>query len=204
MPRITKKPAERKQELIDAAERLFLKKGYELTAVSDIVKSIPVAQGTFYYYFDSKRDMLEAVLEKNFSALEKELASINDQTGVDPCDKFNRMINCMFRFDRGKRKLTDAAHLEGNTYLHHKLEEMSHTKLIPHLGAVVKEGVDQGRFNVPHPEETADVLFHALLHLLHEPALLADKARRKRTGVVLEHFFQSVLGIDDHRIKIVL
>jgi AcrR family transcriptional regulator len=161
-----------------------------------------VAQGTFYYYFDSKMDMLEAVLGKNFSVLENELASINNQTGIDPCEKLNRIINCMFRFDRSKRKLTGAAHLEGNTYLHHKLEEMSHTKLIPHLAAVVSAGVAQGRFNAPHPEETADVLFHSVLHLLHEPALLADKARRKRTGVVLEHFFQSVLGIDDHRIKI--
>jgi AcrR family transcriptional regulator len=163
-----------------------------------------VAQGTFYYYFDSKMDMLEAVLGKNFSALENELASINNQTGIDPCEKLNRIINCMFRFDRSKRKLTGAAHLEGNTYLHHKLEEMSHTKLIPHITAVLSAGIARGEFHAPYPEETADVLFHALLHLLHEPALLADKARRKRTGVVLEHFFQSVLGFDDHRIKLEL
>ena len=47
--RITKNPEERRKELIDIAERLFIKKGYEQTAVSDIVKKAKVAQGTFYY-----------------------------------------------------------------------------------------------------------------------------------------------------------
>lgn len=202
MTRITKSPAERKQELIDEAERLFLKKGYETTTVSDIVKSIPVAQGTFYYYFDSKENMLKAVLERNFSALEKELASINDQTDIDSCEKFSRIVNCMLRFNKNKGRLTSAVHLEGNTILHHMLEDMSHTKLIPHLAAVVRAGVAQEEFNAPFPEETADVLFHAVLHFLHEPSIMEDKARRKRTEVVLEHFFQSVLGTDYHKIKI--
>jgi len=61
--RVTKVPEERKQELIDTAERLFLEKGYEQTTVADIVREIEVAQGTFYYYFSSKEEILEAIIE---------------------------------------------------------------------------------------------------------------------------------------------
>jgi len=50
MPRKTKPPEERKVELIDAAERLFSAKGYDETAVSDIVRDLNIAQGTFWYY----------------------------------------------------------------------------------------------------------------------------------------------------------
>ena len=60
--RITKKPDERRQELIDIAEQLFIKKGYEQTAVSDIVKKAKVAQGTFYYYFKTKEEILDSII----------------------------------------------------------------------------------------------------------------------------------------------
>ena len=47
MVRITKDPQVRMTEILDAAEELFYVRGYHETAVSDIVKSIGVAQGTF-------------------------------------------------------------------------------------------------------------------------------------------------------------
>lgn len=55
MPRITKSPDERRNELIDAAEMLFIENGYDQTSVSDIVKKVNVAQGTFYYYFNPRK-----------------------------------------------------------------------------------------------------------------------------------------------------
>jgi AcrR family transcriptional regulator len=204
MVRVTRNAVERKQELVDAAERLFLEKGYGRTAVSDIVRSIHVAQGTFYYHFDSKDSILEAVLEKSFSALEEKLASVGSRVDIDPCEKFNRMVNLIFRFNRDNRELMDNAHLEGNSILHHRLEEMSHTKLIPHIAEVIKAGVSQGQFNAPYPAETANVLFHAVVHLMHEPGLLSERARRKRVRAALEHLLVKVLGVEDHRITLKL
>jgi AcrR family transcriptional regulator len=153
MARAAKNPVERRRELVDAAERLFLRRGYERTAVSDIVRSIRVAQGTFYYYFDSKAEVLEAVLEKTFSALKNTLATINARSDIDPSEKFNKMLRRLFRFNREKRELFDAVHLDGNMILHHKLEEMGHTMLIPHLLEVIEAGVADGQFHAPCPEE---------------------------------------------------
>ena len=62
--RITKNPEERKKELIDIAEKLFIKNGYEQTAVSDIVKKAKVAQGTFYYYFKTKENILDSIIDR--------------------------------------------------------------------------------------------------------------------------------------------
>jgi AcrR family transcriptional regulator len=44
MTRIVKDPEERRMELIDTAESLFSQKGYDDTAVSDIVKKINVGR----------------------------------------------------------------------------------------------------------------------------------------------------------------
>ena len=75
-PRVAKEPEKRREELVGAAGELFLKNGYDNTAVSDIVRKVGVAQGTFYYHFSSKASILEAVLEKNFSEMERALTSI--------------------------------------------------------------------------------------------------------------------------------
>lgn len=62
--RVTKDSEERRNELIEAAERLFSEKGIANTAVSAIVKEVNVAQGLFYYYFKSKDDVIEAISDK--------------------------------------------------------------------------------------------------------------------------------------------
>ena len=46
MIRVVKDPEERREQLLDVAEKLIIKKGYEHTTVSDIVKKAKVAQGT--------------------------------------------------------------------------------------------------------------------------------------------------------------
>jgi len=56
------KPAEiRREELMDAAQRLFLEKGFDETSVDEIVRAAHVAKGTFYWYFKSKDDVLLAL-----------------------------------------------------------------------------------------------------------------------------------------------
>lgn len=52
--RIIKEYEERRKEILETAERLFLTKGYTKTTVNDILKEIGIAKGTFYHYFKSK------------------------------------------------------------------------------------------------------------------------------------------------------
>ena len=59
--RTTKKPEERKEEIVQTAKRLFVERGYKRTQIKDIVGAVGVAQGLFYYYFKSKEDVMEAV-----------------------------------------------------------------------------------------------------------------------------------------------
>lgn len=57
----TKPPEIRREELMDAAQRLFLEKGFAATSVAEIVDAADVAKGTFYLYFQTKDDVLAAL-----------------------------------------------------------------------------------------------------------------------------------------------
>ena len=57
------KKAERKEQLLQTAYELFLSKGYESVSVDEIIKKAGIAKGTYYYYFKSKEETLEEVID---------------------------------------------------------------------------------------------------------------------------------------------
>ena len=80
MRKNSKKPAERRKELVDAAARLFAEKGYESTSVRDILDAVNGAPGMFYYYFKSKQDVYVAVMEDFISErMDRKCAVMEDE-----------------------------------------------------------------------------------------------------------------------------
>jgi AcrR family transcriptional regulator len=54
---------ERRKQILEAAREAFAKRGYARSTVEDIVLEAGVARGTFYLYFDDKRDALEELID---------------------------------------------------------------------------------------------------------------------------------------------
>ena len=64
------------EKLIDAAIELMSKNGYHRTTVADIVKAAGVAQGTFYLYYDSKKNLFLSLMERFYSLLQDALLGV--------------------------------------------------------------------------------------------------------------------------------
>ena len=60
--RISKKHDIRLNEILDISENLFATKGYEKTTVNDILDGVGIGKGTFYHYFKSKAEVMDAVI----------------------------------------------------------------------------------------------------------------------------------------------
>ena len=78
-----KKGERRKQELLQIAYRMFLQKGYEETSVDEIIAQAGIAKGTYYYYFETKEQMLEEVIDMMLEA-EEEKARVGEVDGGAP------------------------------------------------------------------------------------------------------------------------
>lgn len=61
---LTKKGMETRLKLLNAAEKVFGKKGYYETSVVNITQEAGVGQGTFYNYFQTKKDIYEALIHQ--------------------------------------------------------------------------------------------------------------------------------------------
>jgi AcrR family transcriptional regulator len=53
----------KRKQIIDAAHRLFIAKGFHQTSIQDILNEAEISKGTFYNYFTSKNESLIAILE---------------------------------------------------------------------------------------------------------------------------------------------
>ncbi|MEB7375037.1 TetR/AcrR family transcriptional regulator [Enterobacter hormaechei] len=62
-----KQTTDMRQHIIDVAKAIITHKGYSAVGISEIVKAAGIPKGSFYYYFKSKEDFAEAMLEHYFS-----------------------------------------------------------------------------------------------------------------------------------------
>jgi TetR/AcrR family transcriptional regulator, fatty acid metabolism regulator protein len=60
---------EKRRQILDAAVRVFARKGFHTCRVGDIAEEAGVAHGLLYHYFTSKDEVLEAIFRENWSVL---------------------------------------------------------------------------------------------------------------------------------------
>ncbi|MCM1110360.1 MAG: TetR/AcrR family transcriptional regulator [Clostridium sp.] len=84
-----------REKLIDVARRLFARKGVENTTMNDIAEASDKGRRTVYTYFKNKRDIYNAVIEKeseNLLARLREVASLT----ISPVEKLERYLKLRF------------------------------------------------------------------------------------------------------------
>jgi AcrR family transcriptional regulator len=69
--KLTQRGRDRRQQLMDRAATLFAERGYHPTAVADIVESLGVGKGVFYWYFSSKEELLVEILRSSHQDLRR-------------------------------------------------------------------------------------------------------------------------------------
>jgi TetR/AcrR family transcriptional regulator, fatty acid metabolism regulator protein len=157
MPRPRADRAARRAELASAAAGVFARQGVANTAVSDIVKAAGVAQGTFYLYFDSKDDVVVAVVESMVDQMASSIEAAAQATDARAVDRMLGLGNLLSSFenDPGAAELVDILHHPDNRPLHDRLAEHLLPRLAPLVEAIVEQGVAEGSFDVPDTHAAA-------------------------------------------------
>jgi len=95
MPRIVDKAAKR-EDILQAAMRVFARKGYNYTKMSDVAQEAGIGKGTIYEYFPGKSQLLLEAYEAYLAASQKEVDRIL-QSDLDPLAKIQEIIFSIVR-----------------------------------------------------------------------------------------------------------
>ncbi|MFQ5509492.1 MAG: TetR/AcrR family transcriptional regulator [Leptospirillia bacterium] len=79
--------APKRELIIDIAGRLFYEHGYHATGIAEILKEANVAKGTLYQHFDSKEDLLEAVLRRKGEEIRSCFTELVEKKGSTPKER---------------------------------------------------------------------------------------------------------------------
>lgn len=140
-----KRSAARRAALVQAAATLFSERGYDGTAVSDIVARAGVAQGTFYLYFSSKEQALRAVAEDVIARVTAAASQAGLAAG-SPLERILVASRVAFEsFAKERQLLLAAVHASG-TEAHHRVMAL---ELLPRFEAPlelwIRDGIASGQ-----------------------------------------------------------
>jgi AcrR family transcriptional regulator len=159
----------RRQALIDAAVAVFSAKGVAAASVDDIVRAAGVAKGTFYLYFPTKDDAVNAVA----SAMVERVAERVLAVAIDPR---RSPVERLLAFGGGisevsdepyERELIEIFHRPENRLLHDRIGAQALVRLAPVVAATIAEGISAGQFRQQDPDHAAAYVL-ACFGSLHE------------------------------------
>lgn len=138
---------DKRERILDAAVRVFAKKGFHATRVSEVAKAAGVADGTIYLYFRSKDELLlslfEDRVEKLLVYMKDELAKLHGAPA-----KLRRVIELQLGLLEGERDLAEVITviLRQSTKLLKEYAAPKFTSYLDAIARVVAEGQADGDF----------------------------------------------------------
>lgn len=151
-----KKGEKRKLELLKIAYRMFLTRGYENTSVDEIIEQAGIAKGTYYYYFESKEQMLEDVIGM---MIDEEALKAQAVLSADiPIPQKVVAIVASFRPTVDEQSIGDLLNRPENALMHEKTNKKLIEKIVPLLTEVVSAGVDEGVFDCDNIPERVKII----------------------------------------------
>ena len=145
-------PEKTKFEILDAAEKLFLEKGYDKTTIADIVGEIGMTKGAIYHHFKSKMDILESLF-------------------------YYRATRNLENYKTGKNALEDLRNLFGISLQSHNTQAIVYSASLSlkspeivgkqffetlesadEIAAIIERGVVDGSINTKYPKEVSELI----------------------------------------------
>ena len=175
-----------REKFIEVARQLFARKGIENTTMNDIASASDKGRRTIYTYFKSKRDIFNAVIERETDKLLESLRQIADMPG-NPEEKLRQYVACRFETMKGivLRNGSLKAGFFRDVRKVDRARKVISSKEIEMLRRILQQGQDENVFNIDDIPARAVIINHALqgLDVPYIRDSLADREISKATMV---------------------
>ena len=155
----------KRNEILDAALRLIYSKGYEKMTVQDILDQLKISKGAFYHYFDSKADVLEAVVERMVvEQVEPLLLSAVHDPHLTALEKLQRYFDTAVRWKTAEKalmlELLKVWYSDENVLARQKMMALMVKHVTPLFMEIIHQGVQDGDFTTPYPDYASQVIIN--------------------------------------------
>jgi AcrR family transcriptional regulator len=178
-------PDVRRQQILDGAERVLVRRGLDETTMSHVADEAGVAKGTVYLYFASKAELLAELRTRYLARM---LDAMDAGAGGGIAVRLDRFIDALFSFSVANHRLHHVLFHEAG---YSEADAFAETRRV--LGAVVVDGVAGGELRVEDPVAATTFALHGLHGLLVE-ALHSTRPGQRRAAEVAKDLARRSLG----------
>ena len=162
--KLTQRGKERRLQLMDHAARLFAERGYHPTSVADIVESLSVGKGVFYWYFSSKEELLAEILRESHQALRRrQQQAIGDEP--NPVVRIELGIRASIEWFLEHRKSFTLFQFAASDERFAPVLRRNHDVAIADTVRHIKEAIVDGLIADQNPEVLAEAMVGAINQL---------------------------------------
>jgi AcrR family transcriptional regulator len=149
---LTRRGLDTRRKLLDAAEQIFGEVGYPDASIVKITESAGVAQGTFYLYFASKREVFDELVVDLNRRIRHAMKEASDQ-GASRLEAERLGFEAYFRFTREHPTLYRI--IRQAEFVSPKMLRYHYDRLSEGYVQALREAVDRGEIGAVDPDVTA-------------------------------------------------
>ena len=178
----TEEHAVKRNEILDAAQRLVYTKGYAQMSIQDMLDDLKISKGAFYHYYRSKQALLEALIERILQQAEAIILPIVNDPHLSALEKLQRYFDSVARWKTARVDLMLALlriwYTDDNLLVRQKVTAQGLKVIMPPLTKVIQQGMQEGVLATAYPDRVCEVIFSMMLAMADKLAeiLLAPPA----------------------------
>lgn len=201
-----------KENIVDAAYRLFAEDGLNKVSVGAICKESGCSKGGFYHHFESKEALVEFIVVGYVKELKEELETMVEEKELDVILGISRVIDKVNSYKTSQMNewpgIQKMLSFEGNHIIIQSMVDAFNALMNETYTKLIERGNHEGILNVQYPKPLAALLTREVAHLYGQISMVLmseDKSNYdafKETVRFSENFLNGQLGLTDRKLGI--
>lgn len=193
--------------ILDSMQELMGSSNLQAISVSDIAQKAGIGKGSIYYYFSSKNDIIDAVIERNYSRVLDEGRALAASSHLDAFKKLEIIYHACLDSSselRRREEIGSFNEKQESAFIHQKFSRVIITKLKPILADIIRQGIREGSIQCGYPEETAQIVLTVLTITLDNHLIPSDETEIRRILAAFTEMQEKGMGIPSHTLQFLM
>lgn len=188
---------DKKDLILNSAEDLMCQMPDKDITMNLIAGHAGIGKGSIYYYYNSKDEIINAVIERSYKRALHEYFK-NIETESTALEKMKHLFKCMLKseFMDKKKNFILSLHLNESQALHNQMKLMAVSVVSPVMTELLKQGIKEGTINTETPEESAEMIVASITFLLDDYNSVNNKTKTFNKLKILAKVLETSLCTD--------
>lgn len=176
-------------------QELFKEGKAGTASVRDIAERAGIAKGGLYYYFKSKEEVMDALVEREYEDIIRNCAQLLENSNLNAVNKLALLLHT-YTGSYVDPSLDAYLHLPQNAALHQKSLAQILLSLSQLVTDILEQGIEEGTFECSYPEEYAQILLSVFAFLLDPGIFSWTSEQRQQKLKALADILEKGLGTE--------